>query len=163
MVERCNKYIHNLPPLQAGDTVAIQSPLNHWCNTPGKIITVPPDCQYRIRVDGLGRIILRNHRFLRKCKIKIVLTPIPSATPVPITSTSTLIPQHLLVMTHVQQLNPPNKPHIHHHTFSHRDFLKLCTGYYHITGQVSKKDTALIPPSQLVELGGEAEIEKSQL
>ena len=28
IVERYNKYTHNFPPLQAGDTIAIQSPLN---------------------------------------------------------------------------------------------------------------------------------------
>ena len=42
-IERYNKYIHNLPPLQADDTVAIQSPLNHKWNTTGKILIVLPD------------------------------------------------------------------------------------------------------------------------
>ena len=44
IVERYNKYTHNLPPLQAGDTIAIQSPLNHRWNTMVKIITPLPDC-----------------------------------------------------------------------------------------------------------------------
>ena len=64
-VERYNKYTHNLLPLQAGDTVAIQSPLNHRWNTTGKMITALPDRQYQIRVDGSGRTTLRNSRFLR--------------------------------------------------------------------------------------------------
>ena len=47
-----------------------------------------------------------------------------------------MISQHLLVMAHAQQLNlPPNKLHIHHHTFYRQEFLKLCVCYYHITGQ----------------------------
>ena len=32
------------------------------------------------------------------------------------------------------------------HAINHQKFLKLCPGYYHITGQVSKNDTALIQP-----------------
>ena len=38
-VERYDKYTHKLPLLQAGDTIAIQSPLNHRWNTTEKIIT----------------------------------------------------------------------------------------------------------------------------
>ena len=82
------KYTHNLSPLQAGDIIAIQSLLIHRWNITGKTITVLPDRQYRIRVDGSRRIRLRNCRFLRKWEIKAAPTPIPSATPVPITSTS---------------------------------------------------------------------------
>ena len=60
IVERYNRHTHNLSLLQTGDTVAIQSPLNHQWNTREKVITALPNCQYRIRVDGLGRITLRN-------------------------------------------------------------------------------------------------------
>ena len=80
IVERYNKYTHNLPPIQAGDTVAILSPINHRWNTTGKIISSLPDRQYRIRVNGSGRITLRNGRFLRKCELKPAPTPIPSTT-----------------------------------------------------------------------------------
>ena len=80
IVERYHKYTHNFPPLQAGDTVAIQSPLKHRWNRTRKIITVLLDCQYQIRVNGSGRITLRNHHFLRKCILK--------STPTPITPTS---------------------------------------------------------------------------
>ena len=68
--------------------IAIQSPLNQRWNTMGKIITVLPDHQYQIRVDGSGRITFRNHCFFRKCKLKPAPTPIPSATPVQITHSS---------------------------------------------------------------------------
>ena len=46
IVERYNKYTHNLLPLDAVDTMAIQSPLNQRWNTTGKIITALPNCQY---------------------------------------------------------------------------------------------------------------------
>ena len=87
IIEKYNRYTLNFFPLQAGDTVAIQNPLNHQWNTTGKIITVLPDRQYQIRVDGSGRITLRNHHFLRKCEFKTAPTPIPSATLGLITST----------------------------------------------------------------------------
>ena len=70
IVERYHKYTHKLPPLRAGDTVAIQSPLNHRWNTTEEINTTLPNRQYRIRVDGPGRITLRNRHFLRKCELK---------------------------------------------------------------------------------------------
>ena len=80
LVERYNRHTHNLCPLQAGDTVTIQNPLNRRWNTTGKIISALPEHQYKIRVDGSGRITLRNRRFLKKCKLKPTPTPIPSAT-----------------------------------------------------------------------------------
>ena len=103
IVERYNKYTHNLPSLQVGDTIAIQSPLNQRWNTMVKIITPLPDCQYQIRVDRAGRITLRNRRFLRKCELKPALTSIPSATPGPITSSNN---------TRLLHLYPPTSPFI---------------------------------------------------
>ena len=60
-----------------------------------------------------------------------------------------LIPQHLLATTHmhVQQSNPPNKPYICHYALGRLKFPELYLGYYHITGQASKKGTALVQPS----------------
>ena len=83
LVERYNRHTHNLCPLQAGDNVTIQNPLNRRWNTTGKIISALPERQYKIRVDGSGRITLRNRRFLKKCNLKPTPTPIPSATPGP--------------------------------------------------------------------------------
>ena len=79
IVERYSRHTHNLSSLQTGDTVAIQSPLKHQWNTTGKVNTALPNHQYRIRVDGLRRITLRNRCFLRKCKLKTAPKPIPSA------------------------------------------------------------------------------------
>ena len=92
LVERYNRHTHNLCPLQAGDTVTIQNPLNRRWNTTGKIISALPERQYKIRVDGSGRITLRNRRFLKKCNLKPTPTPIPSATLGPrIPSTNTTV------------------------------------------------------------------------
>ena len=87
ILERCCRYTDNLSTLWADDTVAIQSPLIYRWNTTRKIITVLLDHQYQIRIDGSRRNTLRRCCFLRKCKIKAAPTPIPSATPVSITST----------------------------------------------------------------------------
>ena len=45
IIAKYNKYTHILS-LQAGDSGAIQRPLNHWWNTMGKIITVLQNYQY---------------------------------------------------------------------------------------------------------------------
>ena len=125
-------------PLQAGDTVTIQNPPNRRWNTTGKIISVLPERQYKIRVDGSGRITLRNRRFLKKCKLKPTPTPIPSATlgpTIPSTNTTVMHPHCLPVIAHTQQPDPNNKPHIYPHDFNHQGFPELSLGYYHTTNQ----------------------------
>ena len=94
IIKRYNRYIHHLCPLQTSDTEAIPNPLNHQWNTTGKIITVLPDCQYRIRADGSGRIMLRNCCFLRKWEVKTMPTPILSAMPEPTNPTSNIPLMH---------------------------------------------------------------------
>ena len=148
MVERYDRYTHNLCSLWTGDKVAIQSPLNYQCNTTGKIITVLPECQYWIRGDGSGRITLRNSRLLRKWEIKAIPTPISCATPVPITSTNNALLLHPESPTSsgdgtcaAIESHPPERPHI----WLSEKFL-LCPGYSQIPGQASKKGTALIQP-----------------
>ena len=140
IVERYNKYTqytHNLPPLQDGDTVAIQSPINHRWNTTGKIISSLPDRQYRIRVNGSGRITLRNRRFLRKCELKPAPTPIPSATLEPTIPSSNTTFLHLPLSpcnsTYIA-IKPNNKPHIYPHAFD-QVFPELSLRYYHTTNQ----------------------------
>ena len=132
MVERYNRYTHKLCPFWAGYTVATQSPFNRWWNTTRKIIVLP-DHQYWIRVDGSGRITLRNHCCLRKCEIKTTLILLPSAMLVPIISTSNAPllhpdPQNLLVMTRAA-IEAPKKAHIHQHAFGCWKFLELCPHY----------------------------------
>ena len=123
MVEKDNKYTHNLPPLQAGDS-SNPKPTQSLLESYEKNHRCPIRSSIPISVDGSGRITLRNCCFLRKYKLKPTPTPISSATPGTITPTSNASllqhypPKYSVDGTHTQQLNPPNKPYIHHHAFN---------------------------------------------
>lgn len=67
--ERWSEHTKRLPPLVVGDQVRVQnqtglSPLK-WDKT-GSVIEVRQHDQYVVRVDGSGRVTIRNRRFLRK-------------------------------------------------------------------------------------------------
>ena len=67
--ERWSEHTKKLPPLVVGDLVRIQNqtgqyPLK-WDKT-GKVIEVRQYNQYVVKVDGSGRVTLRNRKFLRK-------------------------------------------------------------------------------------------------
>ena len=67
--ERLSEHTRLLPQLKVGDLVRIQNqtgphPLK-WDKT-GRIIEVRQHDQYAVKVDGSGRVTLRNRRFLRK-------------------------------------------------------------------------------------------------
>ena len=68
MVEEYNRHTKSLPELTVSDHVAVQNQRGHhpnrWEKT-GKIVEKLPFRQYRVRMDGSGRITLRNRRFLR--------------------------------------------------------------------------------------------------
>ena len=67
--ERWTEHTKSIPPLIVGDYVHIQ---NQTGNNPrkwdkaGKVVEVRQHDQFAIRVDGSGRITLRNRKFLRK-------------------------------------------------------------------------------------------------
>ena len=66
---RLAEHTKRLPPLSVGDLVRIQnqtgpSPLK-WDKT-GTVVEVRQFDQYVVRVDGTGRVTLRNRIFLRK-------------------------------------------------------------------------------------------------
>ena len=67
--ERLSEHTVNLPPLKVGDYVRIQNQVGphptKWDKT-GIVIEVRQFHQYVVRVDGSGRVTLRNRRFLRK-------------------------------------------------------------------------------------------------
>ena len=67
--ERWSAHTKRLPPLVIGDHVRLQNQTGpqpkKWDKT-GLIIEVLQFDQYRVRVDGSGRITLRNRKFLRK-------------------------------------------------------------------------------------------------
>jgi hypothetical protein len=67
--ERWSEHTRRLPPLKVGDSVRIQNQTGpyptKWDKT-GTVIEVRQFDQYMVRVDGSGRITLRNRKFLRK-------------------------------------------------------------------------------------------------
>ena len=67
--ERLSQHVQHLPPLKVGDHVRLQNQTGphptKWDRT-GIIIEIRQFDQYVIRVDGSGRVTLRNRKFLRK-------------------------------------------------------------------------------------------------
>ena len=67
--ERWSEHTQRLPPLTVGDTVRLQNQTGRyprkWDNT-GRIVEVRQHDQYVVRVDGSGRMTLRNRQFLRR-------------------------------------------------------------------------------------------------
>ena len=67
--ERWSEHTKQLPPLRVGDFVRIQNQIGHhpkkWDKT-GTVIEVRQFNQYVVRVDGSGRVTLRNRKFLHK-------------------------------------------------------------------------------------------------
>ena len=63
------EHTKRLPPLAVGDLVRVQNQTgphpNKWDKT-GRIVEVRQNDQYVIKIDGSGRIALRNRKFLRK-------------------------------------------------------------------------------------------------
>ena len=80
--ERLTEHMVRLQPLKVGDRVFIQNQTgNHplrWDRT-GLVIEVKQFDQYAVKVDGSGRVTLRNRKFLRKFD-KIVVDHIPVTT-----------------------------------------------------------------------------------
>ena len=69
MQENWSLHTKKLTPLKVGDTVRIQNQVGskprHWDKT-GMVVEVRQYDQYLVRVDGSGRISMRNRKFLRK-------------------------------------------------------------------------------------------------
>ena len=69
MCERLSEHTRSLPPLKVGDHVRIQNQVGvnptKWDRT-GIVVEVRQYDQYVIRVDGSGRVTLRNRKFLRR-------------------------------------------------------------------------------------------------
>ena len=67
--ERLSKYTTKLNPLKVGDHVHIQNQVGNYprkWDKSGVIVEVLQNDQYRTKVDGSGRVSLRNRKFLRK-------------------------------------------------------------------------------------------------
>ena len=79
--ERLTAHTRILPPLKVGDTVRIQNQTGQfptkWDKT-GIVVEVRQFDQYIIRVDGSGRMTLRNRKFLRQYHPVINRAPVIS-------------------------------------------------------------------------------------
>ena len=77
--ERLSEHTRHLPPLKVGDHVRLQNQTGphptKWDRT-GLVIEVRQFDQYVIRVDGSGRVTLRNRRFLRQYTPVITREPL---------------------------------------------------------------------------------------
>jgi len=80
--ERLSEHTRTLPQLVIGDCVRIQNQTgphpNKWDKT-GIVVEVRQFDQYVVRVDGSGRVTLRNRKFLRKYAPVIPRAPLMSA------------------------------------------------------------------------------------
>ena len=69
MHEYWSEHTRRLPALAVGDYVRVQNQTgqhpNKWDRT-GTVVEVKQHDQYQVKVDGSGRVMLRNRRFLRK-------------------------------------------------------------------------------------------------
>ena len=101
LIEQYNKTTPTLCSLQKGQIVTIQRPTTRRWDTTSQVVETLPNHQYRVRVNGSGRITLRNRRFLRKLETPTSPPPIPSAAPE--TSTSNPNPTPLKPNTPVLQ------------------------------------------------------------
>ena len=89
--ERWTEHTKRLPPLRIGDHVRLQNQTGphptKWDKT-GKVIEVRQFDQYVIRVDGSGRMTLRNRKFLRKfAPVQAIPTTRTISTDLPLVST----------------------------------------------------------------------------
>ncbi|MEM7284015.1 MAG: DDE-type integrase/transposase/recombinase, partial [Pseudomonadota bacterium] len=106
--ERLSAHTRVLPALAVGDHVRIQNQTGpypiKWDKT-GIVIEVRQFDQYVVRVDGSGRVTLRNRKFLRK------YTPVVPRSPLamlPVLSSPTA------VMTQTIPITPPTPTALHH-------------------------------------------------
>ena len=77
--DRLSEHTKQLPPLVVGNRVRLQNQIGahpqKWDKT-GSIVEVRQFDQYVVRVDGSGRVTLRNRKFLRKY-IPVILLKLP--------------------------------------------------------------------------------------
>lgn len=107
IAENYNRTAHTLPGLSVSDYVAIQNQNTKRWERSGRVVEVMPNRQYRIKVDGSGRVTLRNRIFLRK-----IPSPHPQVIPaaaVPVTRTGSTIPSTVVSEQDIST-DPPHRP-----------------------------------------------------
>ena len=117
--ERLTAHTRILPPLKVGDTVRIQNQTGQfptkWDKT-GIVVEVRQFDQYIIRVDGSGRMTLRNRKFLRQYHPVINRAPVISLPSPANTVTKT---QHPVAGLSPTISNQDPKPHSYQYTKQH--------------------------------------------
>ena len=104
---RYNSTAHDLPPLVPRTPVTIQTK-RKWDRS-GVVVEVLPNRQYRIKVDGSGRVVLRNRRFLKPAiSRKRVMIPSASvgAQPALVSPESSVVAEPLAINEPPAALNP---------------------------------------------------------
>ena len=111
--ERLSAHTHTLPPLKVGDTVRIQNQTGphptKWDKT-GIVVEVRQFDQYVIRVDGSGRVTLRNRKFLRQYHPVIARNPI-TMLPEPTPKVSHVLPKPIEAAEATPGPKSQNTPH----------------------------------------------------
>lgn len=103
--ERWSERTKRLPPLKVGDYVRVQNQVGphplKWDKT-GTVIEVRQFDQYVVKVDGSGRVTLRNRKFLRKYSPAILPSPTRTITidmPLPTAPTQPIAPSIITPQT----------------------------------------------------------------
>ena len=111
--ERLSAHTRTLPPLKVGDTVRIQNQTGphptKWDKT-GIVVEVRQFDQYVIRVDGSGRVTLRNRKFLRQYHPVIARNPI-TMLPEPTPKVSHVLPKPIEAAEATPGPKSQNTPH----------------------------------------------------
>jgi hypothetical protein len=80
--ETLHEHCRNIPPLRHGDRVFVQNQVGHhptkWDRS-GTVVECREHDQYIVKIDGTGRLALRNRRFLRRFEPQSPFVNIPKA------------------------------------------------------------------------------------
>ena len=101
-----NRTAHPLKPLTIGTGVYVQNPSTRKWDRSGRIIQALPNRQYKVVMDGSGRVTLRNRRFIRPNPLHAKQqTHFPAITPGPLQDPNTV--DHPLSQPHTPDVPQP--------------------------------------------------------
>ena len=125
--ELLTEHTRCLPPLHVGDCVRVQNQSGphptKWDRT-GVVVEVKQFDQYVIRIDGSGRVTLRNRKFLRK------YTPVVERGPMINMPGSTVQPPIYKAMIQPQTTNDPPPQNIEQTDINHKTPPRIVTRIY---------------------------------
>ena len=155
--ERLTEHTRQLPPLKVGDTVRLQNqsgPNPTKWDRSGVVVEVRQFDQYVVRVDGSGRVTLRNRKFLRKYIPVISREPVinipgpPASVPVTTSLKPTVKPVTLPLL--VKPVTPvtPVPAKVNHNTTSKSESStpKRFTRVFHKSNPVEPSPIKLFTP-----------------